>query len=51
MAHDNFQWQRSFYDHIIRNEKSLQIIREYIRNNPLQWLKDKENLQNDTILN
>jgi REP element-mobilizing transposase RayT len=30
-------WQRSFYDHIIRNEKSLDQIREYIINNPSQW--------------
>lgn len=27
-------WQKSFYDHIIRNEQSLQKIREYIRLNP-----------------
>lgn len=26
-------WQRSYYDHIIRNEESLQKIREYIQNN------------------
>ena len=32
-----FAWQRSFYDHIIRNEKSLNKIREYIRNNPQKW--------------
>ena len=36
-----FEWQRSFYDHIIRNEKSLMEIREYIRNNPLKWHLDK----------
>ena len=30
-----FAWQKSFYDHIIRNEKSLDNIREYVRNNPL----------------
>lgn len=29
-------WQRSFYDHIIRNQTSLNQIREYIINNPLQ---------------
>jgi len=32
-----FHWQRSFYDHIIRNEKTLDNIRNYIRNNPSQW--------------
>jgi len=36
-------WQRSFYDHIIRNEISLHKIREYIINNPLTWQFDIEN--------
>jgi putative transposase len=36
-------WQRSFFDHIIRDEKSLYFIRRYIRNNPLAWDKEKEN--------
>jgi REP element-mobilizing transposase RayT len=38
-----FQWQPGFYDHIIRNEKSLNEIREYIRINPLKWEFDKNN--------
>ncbi|MFC1709350.1 transposase [Candidatus Omnitrophota bacterium] len=37
-------WQRSFYDHIIRNERSLQEIREYVNNNPLNWDTDKNNI-------
>jgi len=41
-----FSWQRSFYDHIIRNEKSLQNIREYIQNNLLKWEFDKNNPEN-----
>ncbi len=32
-----FQWQKSFYDHIIRNEKSLFYIRKYIQDNPIKW--------------
>jgi REP element-mobilizing transposase RayT len=28
-------WQRSFYEHIVRNDADLQILREYIQNNPL----------------
>jgi REP element-mobilizing transposase RayT len=32
---EKFQWQKSFYEHVIRNEKSLQQIREYIVQNPL----------------
>ena len=35
---------RSFYDHIIRNDKSLQEIREYIINNPVNWETDEENI-------
>ena len=40
----DFTWQRRYYDHIIRNEKSLNRIREYIRNNPKNWHKDRNNL-------
>jgi len=28
-------WQPNYYEHVIRNEKALGNIREYIRNNPL----------------
>ncbi|MFH1593182.1 MAG: transposase [Candidatus Omnitrophota bacterium] len=34
-------WQRSYHDHIIRNERSLRKIRRYIRNNPLLWKYDR----------
>lgn len=37
-------WQRNYYEHIIRNEKELNGIREYIRNNPVEWQLDYENL-------
>ncbi len=36
-------WQRNYFEHIIRNEKDLQRIREYIFNNPLNWESDEEN--------
>lgn len=36
-------WQRNYYEHIIRNEESLNQIRQYIANNPLQWALDREN--------
>ena len=39
-------WQRSYYDHIIRDEKSLYEIRTYIRDNPLKWDIDKNNPEN-----
>jgi len=37
-------WQRSFYDHIIRNEHSLNAIRKYISHNPENWEHDIDNL-------
>ena len=38
-----FRWQKSFYDHVIRNEWELNNIREYIQTNPLRWELDFEN--------
>jgi REP element-mobilizing transposase RayT len=40
----SFRWQSGFYEHIIRNQKDLDRIRAYIRNNPLRWSLDKEDL-------
>ena len=37
----SFQWQRNYHDHIIRDEKSLESIRQYILNNPLKWDLDE----------
>jgi putative transposase len=34
-------WQRNFYEHIIRDEKDLVRIREYIKCNPFTWLDDR----------
>ena len=39
----NSIWQRNYYEHIIRDEKELHAIREYIRYNPLKWDEDEEN--------
>ena len=33
-------WQRSYHDHIIRNENSYQKIWQYIVCNPMNWEKD-----------
>lgn len=35
-----FQWQKSYYDHIIRDGNDLYRIREYIVNNPKMWKED-----------
>lgn len=39
-----FKWQRSFYEHIVRNYKSLGRIRLYIRNNPAMWIQDRNRI-------
>jgi putative transposase len=38
-----FRWQRSYHDHIIRDDADLARIREYIGNNPVNWASDEEN--------
>ena len=36
-------WQRNYWEHIVRNEHELSRIREYTRNNPMQWEMDADN--------
>lgn len=36
-------WQRGYYDHVIRDERGLERIRDYVTWNPAQWELDKEN--------
>jgi putative transposase len=36
-------WQRNYYEHIIRNDASLNRIRQYIADNPASWAHDEEN--------
>ena len=33
-------WQRSFHDHIIRNQERYELIWMYIENNPIKWEDD-----------
>jgi REP element-mobilizing transposase RayT len=33
-------WQRNYYEHIVRNEKSYLTLSEYILNNPSRWNED-----------
>jgi len=42
-----FKWQKSFYDHVIRNDRGLENIRKYIANNPL---KCEDDLENDNVI-
>ena len=36
-------WQRNYYEHIVRNEKELKNIWNYIDVNPLRWQEDRLN--------
>jgi putative transposase len=36
-------WQRNYYEHIVRDEDSLDRIRRYITENPAHWTDDPEN--------
>ena len=40
---DKRLWQRNYYEHIIRNEETLNCIRRYIAENPIRWAFDREN--------
>ena len=37
-------WQRGYWERIVRNERELNAIRQYIRDNPLRWSEDRDNL-------
>jgi len=43
---DKRLWQRNYYEHIIRNEQTLNKIRKYIRTNSLNWETDRNNPKN-----
>jgi REP element-mobilizing transposase RayT len=36
-------WQRSYYEHIIRDQDGLDSVRQYILSNPAQWSLGQEN--------
>jgi putative transposase len=36
-------WQRSYFEHVIRNGEDLKNIQRYILENPLRWSLDEEN--------
>ncbi len=36
-------WQRNYFEHIVRNEDELNLIRHYIDDDPLNWTTDEEN--------
>ncbi len=34
-------WQRNYWEHVVRNERELHRIREYISTNPAKWELDR----------
>ena len=42
----DFTWQARYYDRVVRSEKELQNIRQYIFNNPARWETEKNNPEN-----
>jgi len=42
----DFQWQAGFYEHIVKDEGDLARIREYIAQNPNNWVSDRNNPKN-----
>ena len=41
LGNNEFGWQKSFHDRVIRNDRELFLIQRYIRNNPMNWERDK----------
>lgn len=39
-------WQRNYYEHVVRDKKDFNEIREYVINNYLKWDDDIENPDN-----
>ena len=39
-------WQRNYYERVIRDDRELDAIRQYIEENPAKWAEDSENPQN-----
>ena len=42
-------WQRNYWEHIIRDEESLNRIRQYIIDNPLHWTIDSLHPAHNTM--
>ena len=42
-------WQRNYFEHIIRDDRSLERIREYILSNPEKWAASHQNTEEDDM--
>ena len=38
-------WQRNYYEHVVRDERALDAIRQYVADNPARWVWDRYNPQ------
>jgi REP-associated tyrosine transposase len=36
-------WQSRFHDHLLRGDRAISAVREYVCNNPANWVMDSEN--------
>jgi putative transposase len=45
-GYHDFAWQARFFEHVIRNQSSLEKVRDYIRHNPQMWPTDRDNIEN-----
>jgi hypothetical protein len=35
-------WQRNYHEHVVRTDRALELIRDYIRSNPDRWPEEPE---------
>jgi putative transposase len=47
-VNSGFAWQRNYYEHVIRDDQSLERIRDYIVNNAARWAEDEEHPDHQT---
>jgi len=38
-------WQRNYYERVIRNDRELNAVRDYIQRNPVNWSLDHDHPQ------
>jgi putative transposase len=51
LGNNNFNWQRSFHDHIVRDAKRYDNIFNYINDNPARWNEDVFNKETNPNYN
>jgi len=45
--HGRKLWQRNYFEHIVRGDRDLDRIRDYVHTNPIRWSVDHENPNHD----